>query len=67
METNVCRHIIKVSLIWVAWMHGNNCLPVVPEKSHTHPMEGHWKFLGEGGCFAEFSNNDAFYNNLRIL
>ena len=24
-----------------------NCM--VPEKIHTHPMEGHWKFLGEGG------------------
>ena len=23
-----------------------NC--VVPEKIHTHPMEGHWKFLGGG-------------------
>ena len=22
---------------------------VVPEKFRTHPMEGHWKFLGEGG------------------
>ena len=22
---------------------------VVPEKIHTHPMEGHWKFLGGGG------------------
>ena len=21
----------------------------VPEKIHTHPMEGHWKFLGRGG------------------
>ena len=21
----------------------------VAEKIHTHPMEGHWKFLGEGG------------------
>ena len=21
----------------------------VPEKIHTHPMEGHWKFLGGGG------------------
>ena len=20
----------------------------VPEKIHTHPMEGHWKFLGGG-------------------
>ena len=25
----------------------NNC--VVPERIHTHPMEGHWKFLGGGG------------------
>ena len=24
-----------------------NC--VVPEIIHTHPMEGHWKLLGEGG------------------
>ena len=22
---------------------------VVPEKIHTHPMEGQWKFLGGGG------------------
>ena len=22
---------------------------VVPEKNHTHPMEGHWKFLVGGG------------------
>ena len=22
---------------------------VVPEKSHVHPMKGHWKFLGGGG------------------
>ena len=21
----------------------------VPEKYHTHPMEGHWEFLGGGG------------------
>ena len=21
---------------------------MVPEKIHTHPMEGHWKFLGGG-------------------
>ena len=27
------------------------CQPkcVVPENIHTHPMEGHWKFLGVGG------------------
>ena len=22
---------------------------VVPDKIDTHPMEGHWKFLGAGG------------------
>ena len=22
---------------------------VVPEKIHTHPIEGHWEFLGEEG------------------
>ena len=27
----------------------NNVLYIVPEKKiHTHPMEGHWKFLGGG-------------------
>jgi len=25
-------------------LDGSHC--VVPEKIHTHPMEGHWKFLG---------------------
>ena len=24
---------------------------VVPEKIHTHPMEGHWKFLWGGGSY----------------
>ena len=37
-----------------------HCL--VPEKIHTHPMEGHWKFLGEGGVLkANFS--EAMYEN----
>ena len=27
-------------------MIGN--LGVVPEKTHTHPMDGHWKFQGGG-------------------
>ena len=35
---------------------------VVLVKIHTHPMEGHWKFLGGGGIFiAEFL--EAMYEN----
>ena len=30
-----------------------NC--AVSEKCHTHPMEGHWKFLGGGGLEAKMS------------
>ena len=37
-----------------------NC--VVPEKIHTHPMEGHGKFLGGGGSLkAKFL--EAMYEN----
>ena len=37
-----------------------NC--VVPEKIHTLPMEGHWKFLGGGGMLrAKFL--EAMYEN----
>ena len=37
-----------------------NC--VVPEKIHTLPMEGHWKFLGGGGILkAKFL--EAMYEN----
>ena len=36
--------------------------PVVPEKFHTHPMEGHWKFLRGGGVLkAKFL--EAMYEN----
>ena len=35
---------------------------VVPEKIHTPPMEGHWKFLGGGGVLkAKFL--EAMYEN----
>ena len=35
---------------------------VVPEIIHTHPMEGHWKFLGGGGVLkAKFL--EVVYNN----
>ena len=30
---------LSISLVYCA----------VPDKIHTHPLEGHWKFLGEGG------------------
>ena len=33
---------------------------VVWEKNHTHPMEGHWKFLGEGGV-SKVKNLEAKY------
>ena len=29
----------------------------VPNKIHTHPMEGHWKFLGEGGLKSQNFRN----------
>ena len=31
------------------WLIFDNLECVVLEKIHTHPMEGHWKFLGGGG------------------
>ena len=37
-----------------------NC--VVPEKIHTHPMEGHWKFLGGGGVL-KTKFVEALYEN----
>ena len=31
---------------YIVWNLFNS---VVPEKIHTHPVEGHWKSLGGGG------------------
>jgi len=30
---------------------------VVPEKIHTHPMEGYWEFQGGGGAAGQKSQN----------
>ena len=32
----------------ISYLH-SIILHVVPENIHTHPMEGHWKFLGGSG------------------
>ena len=37
-------HLYGSHHVHVLW---TNC--AVPEKIHTHPKEGHWKFLGGGG------------------
>ena len=34
---------------WATSPRGGLMHCVVPEKIHTHRMEGHWKFLGGGG------------------
>ena len=36
---------------------------VVPEKIHTHPMEGHWKFLGGGGGVLKAKFLEEIYEN----
>ena len=41
VERNACQH-GRSSYCIVSYC-------VVPQIIHTHPMEGHWKFLGEGG------------------
>ena len=39
-------------------------MSTVPEKIHTHPTEGHWKFLGEGGGGVLKANFlEAMYEN----
>ena len=38
-----------------------NC--VVPENIHTHPTEGHWKFLG-GGRVLKAKFLEAMYDNI---
>ena len=40
-----------MTLSWIFYLsiligHPSRC--VVPENIHTHPMDGHWKFLGVG-------------------
>ena len=37
---------------------------VVPEKIHTHPMEGHWKFLGGGGVLKVKFLEEMYENKL---
>ena len=36
---------------------------VVPEKIHTHPIKGHWKFLVGGGWALEAKFLEAMYEN----
>ena len=36
---------------------------VVPEHIHTHPTEGHWKFLGGGGGVLKAKFLEAMYDN----
>ena len=41
-----------------------NC--VVPEKIHTHPMEGHWKFLGGEGVLKAKFLEEMYENKLEF-
>ena len=48
---------------------GRSCNPseelhcVVPEKIHTHLMEGHWKFLGGGGGVSKAKFLEEMYES----
>ena len=39
---------------------------MVPEKIHTHPMEGHWKFLGGGGLLEAKFLEEMYENKLEF-
>ena len=39
---------------------------MVPEKIHTHPMEGHWKFLGGGGVLKAKFLEEMCENKLKF-
>ena len=39
---------------------------VVPEKIYTHPMEGHWKFLGGGGILKTKFLEEMYENKLEF-
>ena len=43
------RNIISRSPIHQGSFRSIQLQSAVPEKIHTHPMKGHWKFLGGGG------------------
>ena len=42
-------HHFLCSLTDCHWVSEDGWYCAVPEKMHTHPVEGHWKFLGGGG------------------
>ena len=45
----------------------NTCtLYVVPDKIHTHPMEGHWKFPGGGGVLKAKFLETVYENKLEF-
>ena len=35
-------------------------------KNHTHPVEGHWKFLGEGGILKAKFLEEMYENKLKF-
>ena len=39
---------------------------MVPEKIHTHPMEGHWKFLWGGGVLKAKFLEEMYENKLEF-
>ena len=39
---------------------------VGPEKIHTYPMEGHWKFLGGGGVLKAKFLEEMYENKLEF-
>ena len=39
---------------------------MVPEKIRTHPMEGHWKFLGGGGVLKAKFLEKMYENKLEF-
>ena len=39
---------------------------MVPEKTHTHPMEGQWKFLGGGGVLKAKFLQEMYGNKLEF-
>ena len=38
----------------------------VPEKIHTHPMEGQWKFLGGGGLKGQNDSSKVYEAKLKF-
>ena len=44
--------------------HDTECM--VPEKIHTHPMEGHWKFLGGWEAVLKAKFVEMYENKLEL-